>query len=150
MYILSTGCQWQSLPNDLPPKSTGHDYFSRWDYDGTLKQIHDTLYLKCREQVGREPSPTVGAIDSQSVKSAEKGGARIDPNGYDAGKKIKGKMRHILVDMLGLLLHAVVHPANIQDRVVAYWCLPRRSRGIRIYANCLPTPATRGRSSAKR
>ena len=69
--------------------------------------------------MGREPSPTVGAIDSQSVKSAEKGGARIDPNGYDAGKKIKGKMRHILVDMLGLLLHAVVHPANIQDRVVA-------------------------------
>jgi len=116
MYVLSTGCQWQYLPKDLPPKSTVHDYFTRWNHDGTLQQIHDTLYVKCRQQMGREASPTAGVIDSQSVKSAEKGGLRIDPNGYDAGKKIKGKKRHILVDMLGLLLHAVVHPADIQDR----------------------------------
>ena len=116
MYVLSTGCQWRYIPKDLPPRSTLHDYFDRWNYDGTLEKIHHTLYVKCREEMRREPSPTACVIDSQSVKSAEKGGACIDPHGYDAGKKIKGKKRHILVDTLGLLLHAVVHPADIQDR----------------------------------
>ena len=86
-----------------------------WCYDGTLERIHYELYVRCREQAEREASPTAAVIDSQSVKSAEKGGS-IDPNGYDAGKKIKGKKRHILVDTLGLLLHAIVHPADIQDR----------------------------------
>lgn len=116
MYVLSTSCQWRYVPKDLPPKSTLHEYLDRWNYDGTLENIHHVLYVKCREQVGRSASPTAGVIDSQSVKSAEKGGACIDPNGYDAGKKIKGKKRHILVDTIGLLLHAVVHPADIQDR----------------------------------
>jgi transposase len=116
MYVLSTGCQWRYIPKDLPPRSTLHDYLDLWNYDGTMEKIHHTLYVKCREQAGREASPTAGVIDSQSVKSAEKGGACIDPNGYDAGKKIKGKKRHILVDTIGLLLHAVVHPADIQDR----------------------------------
>ena len=76
MYILSTGCQWASLPKDLPPRSTTNDYFCRWDYDGTLRRIHHALYLQCREQAGREGSPTAAIIDSQSVKSAEKGGSR--------------------------------------------------------------------------
>jgi transposase len=116
MYILSTGCQWRALPKDLPPKSTVYDYFDLWTYDGTLERIHHALYEQCREQEQREGSPTAAIIDSQSVKSAEKGGACIDRHGYDAGKKIKGKKRHILVDTLGLLLHAVVHPADIQDR----------------------------------
>jgi transposase len=116
MYVLSTGCQWRCVPKDLPPKSTLHDYLDRWNYDGTLEKIHHTLYVKCREQLGREASPTACVMDSQSVKSAEKGGAIIDPAGYDAGKKIKGKKRHVLVDTVGLLLHAVVHPADIQDR----------------------------------
>ena len=74
MYILSTGCQWQYLPKDLPPKSTVYDYFARWDCDGTLRRIHDALYAKCREQAGRKSTPTAAVIDSQSVKSAEKGG----------------------------------------------------------------------------
>jgi transposase len=74
MYVLSTGCQWRYIPRDLPPRSTLHDYLQRWDYDGTLGKIHHTLYQKCREQVGREASPTACIIDSQSVKSAEKGG----------------------------------------------------------------------------
>ena len=87
-----------------------------WSYDGTLDRIHHALYMECREHGEREASPTAAIIDSQSVKSAEKGGACIDPHGYDAGKKIKGKKRHILVDTLGLLLHAIVHPADIQDR----------------------------------
>ncbi len=76
MYILSTGCQWASLPKDLPPRSTVNDYFRRWAYDGTLDRIHHALYVQCRERVGREASPTAAIIDSQSVKSAEKGGSR--------------------------------------------------------------------------
>ena len=76
MYILSTGCQWAALPKDLPPRSTVNSYFLRWDYDGTLERIHHVLYVQCREQAGREASPTVAIIDSQSVKSAEKGGFR--------------------------------------------------------------------------
>ena len=74
MYILSTGCQWRSLPKDLPPRSTVHDYLSLWNWDGTLDRIHQELYVKCREKAEREASPTACIIDSQSVKSAEKGG----------------------------------------------------------------------------
>ena len=74
MYILSTGCQWRAIPKDLPPRSTLYDYFDLWSYDGTLQRIHETLYVKCREQAEREASPTAAIIDSQSVKSAEKGG----------------------------------------------------------------------------
>lgn len=74
MYILSTGCQWRAIPKDLPPRSTLHDYLDLWIWDGTLDRIHDALYLECRERAGREASPTAAIIDSQSVKSAEKGG----------------------------------------------------------------------------
>ncbi len=77
MYILSTGCQWAALPKDLPPRSTVNDYLRRWDEDGTLDRIHQSLYVQCRELVGREASPTAAIIDSQSVKSAEKGGSRL-------------------------------------------------------------------------
>ena len=116
MHVLSTGCQWRYVPRDLPPRSTLHDYLQRWGHDGTLTRIHHQLYVKCRAKLDRQASPTACIIDSQSVKSAEKGGACIDPSGYDAGKKINGKKRRILVDTEGLLLHAVVHPADIQDR----------------------------------
>jgi len=74
MYVLSTGCQWRAVPKDLPPRSTVNGYFGLWDYDGTLGRIHHALYIKCREQAEREASPTAAIIDSQSVKSAEKGG----------------------------------------------------------------------------
>jgi len=74
MYILSTGCQWRAVPKDLPPKSTIYEYFDLWTYDGTLKRIHHTLYERCRERAQREASPSAAIIDSQSVKSAEKGG----------------------------------------------------------------------------
>jgi transposase len=116
MYVLSTGCQWRYIPKSLPPRSTVHDYLTRWNYDGTIEKIHYALYVQCREAIGREASPTACVIDSQSVKSAEKRGVCIDPPGYDAGKKIKGIKRHILVDTVGLLLHAKVLPADIQDR----------------------------------
>ena len=109
MYILSTGCQWRAIPKDLPPRSTLYDYFDLWSWDRTLDLIHHELYVKCREAIGREASPTAAVIDSQSVKSAEKGGLRLI-------RKIKGKKRHILVDTQGLLIHAIVHAADIQDR----------------------------------
>src|SRR5215210_5548428 len=76
MFILSTGCQWAALPKDLPPRSTVNDYMRRWDHDGTLDRLHHALYVRCRGQAGREASPTAAIIDSQSVKSAEKGGRR--------------------------------------------------------------------------
>ena len=76
LYVLSTGCQWAALPKDLPPRSTVNDYFRLWDWDGTLDRIHHELYVRCRDQAGREASPTAAIIDSQSVKSAEKGGLR--------------------------------------------------------------------------
>lgn len=77
MYILSTGCQWRAIPKDLPPKSTLYDYFDLWSWDGTLERIHHALYVECREQEERQASPTAAIIDSQSVKSAEKGGPRL-------------------------------------------------------------------------
>ncbi len=76
LYVLETGCQWRALPRDLPPKSTVHDYFMLWEWDGTLDRLHHELYLKTRDLEGREASPSAGVIDSQSVKSAEKGGSR--------------------------------------------------------------------------
>jgi transposase len=77
MYVLSTGCQWRAIPKDLPPKSTVYDYFDLWTYDGTLDCVHHALYQQCREQGQREASPTAAIIDSQSVKSAEKGGRAL-------------------------------------------------------------------------
>jgi transposase len=76
LYILSTGCQWRAIPKDLPPRSTLFGYFQRWDWDGTLERIHHALYRQCRAQAGRAASPTAAIIDSQSVRSAEKGGPR--------------------------------------------------------------------------
>ena len=79
LYVLSTGCQWRAIPKDLPPRSTVHGYFDLWTWDGTIARIHHELYVLCREAVGREASPTAAIIDSQSVKSAEKGGPRTRP-----------------------------------------------------------------------
>ncbi len=91
MYVLGTGCQWRSVPKDLPPKSTLHDYLSRWDYDGTLQRIHHTLYVKCRERLGREASPTGCVLDSQSVKSAEKGGAALTRTGMMRARRSRAR-----------------------------------------------------------
>ncbi len=91
MYILSTGCQWAFIPRDLPPRSTLNDYFQRWDYDGTLDRIHAALYIQCREQAGREANPTAAIIDSQSVKSAEKGGSRLTRRAMMAARRSKAR-----------------------------------------------------------
>jgi len=77
MYVLGTGCQWRYIPKDLPPRSTLHGYLQRWNHDGTLGRLHHALYMQCREQADRQPSPTACVIDSQSVKGAEKGGPRL-------------------------------------------------------------------------
>ena len=90
MYVLSTGCQWRYVPKDFPSKSTLHSYFCRWNYDG-LERIHHTLYVKCREQLEREPSPTACVIDSQSVKGAEKGGGALIRMGTMQGRRSRAR-----------------------------------------------------------
>ncbi len=91
MYVLSTGCQWRAIPKDLPPRSTVNYYFCRWQYDGTLNRLHHALYVLCREQVGRDASPTAAIIDSQSVKSAEKGGGGSMRRALMAARKSKAR-----------------------------------------------------------
>ena len=116
MYVTSSPWQATKKTVDLSPWSTVNDYFRRWGWDGALERIHHALYVACREAAGREASPTAAIIDSQTVKGAEKRGRSVDPPGYDAGKKIKGKKLHVLVDTQGLLMQAIVHAADVQDR----------------------------------
>ena len=123
MYLLGTGCRWRAIPKDLAARSAVHDYFDRWQWDGTLRRTHHALYVKCWQDASRETTPTAATIDAQSVKNAEKGGAHIDPHGYYAGKKVKGKKRHVLVDTEGLVLHAIVTAADVQDRDGGAWLL---------------------------
>lgn len=115
-YVLSTGCQWRALPKDLPPRSTCHDYFKLWEWDGTLERVHFALFVEVREHEGKQASPSIAIIDSQSVKSAERGGPHVDPIGYDAGKKVKGIKRNLVVDSLGLMLAGQIQTASVQDR----------------------------------
>lgn len=91
MYVLSSGCQWRAIPKDLPPRSTVNYYFCRWQYDGTLDRLHHGLYVLCREQAGREASPTAAIIDSQSVKSAEKGGGGSMRQALMAARRSKAR-----------------------------------------------------------
>jgi putative transposase len=112
LYRLHNGCAWHSLPHDFPAEGTVRDYFHCWRRQGLWQQINDTLRRHVRQAEGREAEPTAAIIDSQSVKGSRTSGVR----GYDAGKKVKGTKRHILVDTVGLLLCVVVHAANIQDR----------------------------------
>jgi putative transposase len=111
-YIARGGCAWRMMPTDLPPWSTGYDYFRKWRNDGTWSKINDALRTQIRHRTKRKKSPSMGIIDTQSVKATEQGG----PRGKDAHKKVNGRKRHLVVDTLGLVVAAVVHSAGIQDR----------------------------------
>jgi transposase len=113
-YVLRTGCAWRHLPHDLPPWQTVYWHFKRWRDDGTVDHLHDVLRDQLRDAQGRDPAASAGIVDAQSVKGADTVGAAT--RGYDAGKRVNGRKRHIVVDTLGLLMVVAVTTASVQDR----------------------------------
>lgn len=126
LYLTRSGCQWNMLPHDFPPKSTVYEYFERWRQDGTWELIVDQLRMCVRQaaEPAREMTPSAASIDSQTVKMAEQGGQR----GYDAAKKTKGRKRHLIVDTLGLLMAVAVTSAALDDAAAAPQVLAKLNR----------------------
>ena len=137
LYLLRTGCPWRMLPRGFPPRSTVYGYFRRFWQEGVWSTIQATLRMAARERAGREVQPTAAIVASQSVKTTEAGG----PRGFDAGKKVNGRKRHLLTDTLGLPLRLVVHPASVMgrrassppsDHLVAGFMLPLSNRFLTV------------------
>ena len=135
-YMLKTGCQWRMLPKDFPKWQLVYYYFNKWKLEGFIEEIHERIRDLTRKNAGRERSPSLGLIDSQSVKTTRSGGLC---RGIDGGKKTKGRKRHIIVDTMGLLLAVVVHAANVHDSkgapLVFYELRCRFSRLVKIIAD---------------
>ena len=132
-YLVRSGCAWRLLPHDFPPPGTVYWWFAKWAADGTLARIHDTLREQVRIQASRTPVPTAAIIDSQSVRAADTVPRRS--RGWDAGKKVNGRKRHLAVDTLGLVLVVVVTAACVQDRDAGQrllWRLRSGYRGVRL------------------
>lgn len=114
LYVDRAGCAWRMLPHDFPPWDTVYWYFRRWTADGTTDRIHDALRDASRDAAGRDPMASAGIVDSQSLRGADTVAA--DSRGYDAGKKVNGRKRHLVVDTIGLLVVVLVTAASVQDR----------------------------------
>src|SRR5207342_1030765 len=123
LYVVRTGCSWRQLPHDFPPWATVFWYFKQWRADGTVGRIHDALRDRVRDEAGRDPLASAGIVDAQSVKGADTVGA--GSRGFDAGKKVNGRKRHIVVDTMGLLLAVIITTASVQDRDGARTVLDR-------------------------
>lgn len=143
-YVSKGGIQWRMMPQGFPPWQTVYYYYRRWRHSGLWDLLHDCLHKRVRRKNGKQDSPSVGIVESQSVKTVQQGGQR----GYDAAKRIKGRKRHLMVDTLGLLIALVVHRADVQERQGAKWLLGRAASRIADFSRLKLFFADQGYSGA--